>query len=398
MKLSSKGLETILEGQPGLYGVAVDSKNRVFVGLDLGDKPDANDRFLGSVNRVDYDASGNAFLKPIITNIRRPRNLVFHGDLLYLILEAERVIISVNPDLPTEETGMPVVKQELKFDLPLTSANGLAIYNGRFYWGTYGEYADRNKVVGGTIQSANMTEPRDIRTLASNLGRTRGLGFDAKGNLYFTTESNVKDQGNSGILGMLTPDGNVTTLIEGLDYPQFLAVYPDGTALIPFARENFIAMYNPNLRTNRLISSINNVDIFGVNIKPGTFSATDTTLKLEFTELGKNLTFSLNLENTTGAKGGWVTVPFQALNLSPEQLSRYATELPYPVQPEVPAPGYFIKPTVKCTIGTKVCAANVLSKRTHVGWRWPMTGPEGLEKPAEGFSENPEAFFINFFW
>ena len=98
MKLSPKGLEPILTGQPGLY-----------VGLDLSDDKDKNGKYQGSVKRVEYDASGKAFLKPLVTNIRRPRNLVVHGKRIYFILEAERVIVSINPDQVTE-SGMPNLK------------------------------------------------------------------------------------------------------------------------------------------------------------------------------------------------------------------------------------------------------------------------------------------------
>jgi hypothetical protein len=243
-----------------------------------------------------------------------------------------------------------------------------------------------------------MSNPGVITTHATGLGRTRGLGFDSTGNLYFTTESDSQDHGNSGILGMITPDGKMKTLIEGLDYPQFLAVYPNGAALIPFARENFIAMFNPTLPAKRLSSPYDKIDIFGVNLESGTSSVADTFLKLEFPDLGKSFSFSLKVPGTSGARGGWISMPFSTLGLSSAQLSYYSTELPYPVQPETPAPGFFPKPTVRCSIGDKPCATRVLSRRSHVGWRWPMTGPEGSEKPPAGFSESPDAFVINFFW
>jgi hypothetical protein len=396
MKLSPKGLEPILVEQPGLYGVAVDSKNRVYVGLDLGDQKDASGKFVGSVNRVEYDKDGKAFLKPLITNIRRPRNLVSYGPKLFLILEAERVIISINPDKITA-TGMPAVKQEFK--LPIKdSANGLAIYKENFYWAQYGEYADRNKIVGGTIRSTSMKNPGEIKTIASGLGRTRGVAFDAKGNLYFTTESNEKDQGNSGVLGKISPDGTITTLIDNLDYPQFLAVHRDGTVIIPFCRENFIAMLQPKAPSKKLNSPYAGIDIYGTGLFSGTSTADDTILTLSFPGLGRTFKFPVKVDNSSGVHGGWVTIPLSTLNLSQKELASYQTELPYPTQPEVPAPGFFKKPTIKCSIGGKTCGAAIISRRSHVKWRGPMTGPEGAEQPPAGFSEKPISFLVNFYW
>ena len=396
MKLSSKGVESVLINQPGLYGVAVDSANRIYVGLDLGDEPDASGKFVGSVNRVEYDKGGKAFLLPLITNIRRPRNLVVYGHRLYLILEAERVIISINPDKITK-TGMPAVRREFK--LPIKdSANGLAINKGNFYWAQYGEYEDRNKIVGGTIRSTSMKNPGEIKTIASGLGRARGVAFDANDNLYFTTESNAKDQGNSGVLGKISPNGTITTLIDDLDYPQFLAVYLDGTVIIPFCRENFIAMLQPKAPSKKLNSPYPGIEIFGTGLISGTSDADNSTLTLSFTELGRTLKFRVKVDNSSLVHGGWITVPFSSLNLSQRELAQYRTELLYPMQPEVPTPGFFKKPRVTCSIGGKNCAASVLSRRSHVKWRWPMTGPAGAEQPPAGFSETPHAFLVNFYW
>ena len=396
MKLSSKGLEPVLINQPGLYGVAVDAANRVYVGLDLGDEPDGSGKFVGSVNRVEYDKDGKAFLRPLITNIRRPRNLVVHGQRLYLILEAERVIISINPDKITK-TGMPAVRREFKIPIK-DSANGLAIHRGNFYWAQYGEYADRNKIIGGSIRSTSIKNPGEIKTIASGLGRARGVAFDANDNLYFTTESNAKDQGNSGVLGKISPDGTITTLIDDLDYPQFLAVYLDGTVIIPFCRENFIAMLQPKAPSKKLNSPYPGIEIFGTGLISSSSDADNTTLTLSFTELGRTFKFPLKVDKSSQVHGGWVTVPFSSLNLSRAELAPYRTELLYPVQPEVPAPGFFKKPKVTCSIGGKYCAASLLSKRSHVKWRWPMTGPAGAEQPPAGFSEAPHAFLVNFYW
>ena len=396
MKLSPKGLEPILTEQPGLYGVAVDSRNRIYVGLDLSDDKDKNGKYLGSVNRVEFDSSGKAFLKPLVTNIRRPRNLVVHGKRIYFILEAERVIVSINPDQVTE-SGMPNLRQEFK--LPIKdSANGLAIYKGRFYWAQYGEYADPKQIVGGSIRSTSMKKPGEIITIASGLGRTRGVGFDASGNLYFTTEANEKDQGNSGVLGKISPDGELKTLIDRLDYPQFLAVFPNGSVIIPFCRENFIAMFYQNVRNKQLPSPYPGIKLFGVSDEGTKVSENQTTLTLTFNELGKSFNFSLPTNKAVGPRGGWVTIPFRSLGVSKEALAQFTDELPYPVQPEIPAPGFFKKPIITCSVGGKPCAASVLSRRTRVKWRWPMTGPAGAEKPPPGFKENPDAFLVNFYW
>jgi hypothetical protein len=399
MKLGAEGLQEVLPRQPGLYGVAVDSKNRIYVGLDLSDDKDSSGNYMGSVNRVEFDATGAASLKRLVVNIRRPRNLVVYQNRLYFILEAERVIKSIDLDEVTS-TGMPTLREEFKLNI-VESANGLAIYDGRFYWTQYGQFADPDQVVGGTIRSTSMANPGVITTVASGLGRTRGIGFDAAGNLYFTTESNAQDQGNSGVLGKVSPSGEVTNLIDNLDYPQFLAVSPTGSVVLPFCRENFVAIFHQDIKNVAVSTPYTGIELFGVGIGGPSGAGRNKTLTLSFGELGGSLNFPITLDETKG-RGGWVTIPFDALanslKIPIERLSEYSKELAYPVQPEVPAPGFFKKPSITCAIGGSPCTAYVLSRRTHVLWRWPMTGPAGHEQPPAGFSENPDAFLVNVYW
>jgi hypothetical protein len=243
-----------------------------------------------------------------------------------------------------------------------------------------------------------MQQPGPITTVATGLGRARGVGFDAVGNLYFTTESNEKDQGNSGMLGKIAPDGTKTVLIDRLDYPQFLAVYPNGSVIIPFCRENFIAMFYQNVQNKEVSTSYPGIKLFVASDENSKPQEAPAKLSLTFSELGKTLTFLVPATASGRPRGGWVTIPFRELGLSKEALAQFTEELPYPKQPDVPAPGFYKKPIVRCSVEGRSCAANVLSRRTRIKWRWPMTGPAGAEKPPEGFKENPDTFLINFYW
>ena len=98
MRYTSKGLEIVLANTPGLYGVIVDARGRVYVGQDMSDHPfnggpDAG-KFQGSVSRVDFDKANRAMLTKVIKYVRRPRQLLMDGTTIFLTLEAERRIIS----------------------------------------------------------------------------------------------------------------------------------------------------------------------------------------------------------------------------------------------------------------------------------------------------------------
>jgi hypothetical protein len=398
MRLGRNGLETLLDHQPGIYSVGVDAKNRIYIGLDLGDLPDPSGKYPGSIQRVDIDAAGKTHLHPIVTGIRRPRQIAFEGDMLYTLLEAERTVIGCNPDLVGTE-GMPEVKTVISIHSE-QPGNGLAVRNGVFYWCEYGIYQLKSdgvtrRIEGGRIRSAK--PGGEITTLADGLGRCRGLGFDAAGNLYVTTEANEKDHGNSGTLGMVSPDGKYNTVLDGLDYPQFISVFPDGDVLIPFARENFLGRYQPKMKMAPLASTYPGVEIYGNHIASGTSSVADTKLTIEFPEFQRTFDFSVAISDPQPPTGGWLKIPIKALNLPPELLKKYTVEPTYPA-PNIPGPGFFEIPPVKCSIGGKPCAASILVRREHVGWRWPMTYPGGIETPASGFSETPQELLVNFYW
>ena len=417
MKYSSKGLEVVLANTPGLYGVIVDAKGRVYVGQDMSDHPfhggpDAG-KFQGSVSRVDFDKANRAILTKVIKYIRRPRQLLMDGTTIFLTLEAERRIIScsnadtrTNPCIPKPTGENPKSNDDRNyFKTELTTnaispPNGLAYRDGVFYWAETGIYqlnADKSKwIEKGRVRSSSGKPGEQIKTVVEGLGRARGLGFDAAGNLYVTCESEDKDEGNTGTLGVITPNGKYSILLSGLDYPQFPAVYPNGSVLITTARENFMLLYQPNLKFDPLKSGYQGTELYGSNFTNGANSGKNLKLVLEFTDLKKTFSFAVTPSNSN-AKYGWLTVDINSLKLPKALLNRYTIE-PAERNALVPGPGWFRTPPVKCTIGGKPCSAKILVHRTQGGWRWPMTYPNGIEMPFPGFTENPDKFLVNFFW
>ena len=417
MRYSSKGLEVVLANTPGLYGVTVDSKGRVYIGQDMSDEPfktgpDAG-QYQGSVNRVDFDSAKKAYLTKVLKFIRRPRQLIMDGSTVYLTLEAERRIISctnvdtrANACIPKPANEAPAANEDTKYwKTVLTTnvippTNGLAFRDGVFYWAETGIYqvnADGSKwIEKGRVRSSSGKPGETIKTVVDGIGRARGLGFDATGNLYVTCESEDKDEGNSGTLGVITLDGKYTVLVRGLDYPQFPAVYPNGSVLLTTARENFMLLYQPNLNAPKLKSPYPGVDLYGTNFINGPNPPKNATLILEFTDLKKKYSFPVFGTNK-GPMSGWLIVDIKSLNLPKKLFDLYTIE-PSERSAMVPGPGWFRTPPVKCTLGGKPCAAKVMVHRTQGGRRWPMSYPNGVEMPFPGFTENPDQFMVNFFF
>ena len=417
MRYSSKGLEVVLANIPGLYGVTVDSKGRVYIGQDLSDDPfktgPDTGKYQGSVNRVDFDAAKKAYLTKILKFIRRPRQLLMDGSTIYLTLEAERRVIActnvdtrVNLCVPKPAGEAPAADDDSKYwKTTLTTnvippPNGLAYRDGVFYWAETGIYQTRDDgskwIERGRVRSSSGKPGEAIKTVVAGIGRARGLGFDAAGNLYVTCESEDKDEGNSGTLGVISPDGKYTVLVGGIDYPQFPAVYPNGSVLITTARENYMLLYQPNLNAAKLESPYPGVELFGTNFVNGPNPTKNATLVLEFTDLGKQYSFPV-LGTNTGSMSGWLIVDIKSLNLPKKLFDLYTIE-PSERSAMVPGPGWFRTPPVKCTLGGKPCEAKVMVHRTQGGWRWPMSYPNGVEMPFAEFYETPDKFMVNFFF
>ena len=247
----------------------------------------------------------------------------------------------------------------------------------------------------GRVRSSSGKPGEAIKTVVAGIGRARGLGFDAAGNLYVTCESEDKDEGNTGTLGVITPDGKYTVLVGGIDYPQFPAVYPNGSVLITTARENYMLLYQPGLNAAKLKSSYPGVELHGTNFIHGQKSSKNSTLVLEFTGLSKKYSFPV-LGTNKGSMSGWLTVDIKTLKLPKKLFDLYTIE-PTERSANIPGPGWFRTPPVKCTLGGKPCTAKVMVNRQQGGWRWPMSYPNGVEMPFPGFNETPDKFMVNFF-
>jgi len=382
-----------------MYSVVVDARGRVFVGLDLGDTADESGAYRGMVAQViESPVNGvAASLRPVIRGIRRPRQMAFDDSgNLFVVLEAEKKIIVCKPEDGSTSCATPETAVTLRGNSP---PQGVAYRNGRLYWSEYGVYSDIANPVDGAIKSVAFPGCTVADTVVADLrGRGRGIGFDASGSLYVVTEANALDQGNTGALGKVGADGKFEVLVSGIDYPQFLAVAGDGGCVVPMARETVIGLISPNLRMNPLASANPAVSIVGSNLTSGAFAATDMTLTLEFPELGRRFSFSVQDASNEAPTYGWATFALANLSMTDSQMKSFTTEFAYPT-PTVPGPGFYRSPTVLCRIGSKPCVAHVLPGRTQTRARWPMWyTSSGLEMPAAGFDETPNQWLVNFYW
>jgi hypothetical protein len=404
-------LEPIIEQQGGMLTVFVDPKDRLYVGLDLSDEKDANGRFKGSVNRVDIGPNGKKVLTPVIRYLRRPRQMAWDGNKLYVQLEAERMIISCEVDqgsceYPDQKNGTAktaVIEVDNRATLP--PPNGMAFRNGVFYWAETGIYQlreDKTKWIEmGRIRSKAPGKP--AVTLKDGIGRTRGIGFDTAGNLYFSAESNDKDQGNSGTLarllpdatGVISPQSKYELLLDRIDYPQFIKVLWNGEVLIPLARENFMGLYDPKLKVVKQIVPEPFIDMYAQNLSVTPDAANAKTLSFEFPEFGKKFEYLVTTESGPSLTTGWLKIKIEGLKLPKALYDKYVNYPAFP-SPLIPGPGFYRIPEVTCTFAGKACTARGIVYRTQKSWRWPMYYPNGVETPAEGFSEDPDHFLFNF--
>jgi hypothetical protein len=413
MRQSPSGvLEAIYTEQGGMLTVFVDPQDRLYVSLDMGDTKDANGRFIGSVVRVDNGANGTKVLTPVIKFVRRPRQMAWDGVKLYVQLEAERMIISCDvdqgaceyPDTVATQTNAKKAIIEVDNRSVVPPPNGMTFRNGTFYWAEYGIFqqrADGSKWVEmGRIRSKSPGQP--AVTLKDGLGRTRGVGFDTAGNLYFTTEANEKDQGNTGTLARLLPDstGKISAnskyelLLDKVDYPQFIKVLHNGEVLVPLARENWMGLYDPKLKMEKQAVSESFIEMYAQNLTVTSGDSAAKLLSFNFPEFGKKFDYLINTQDP-GLKTGWLKINIKGLNLPEDLFKKYVNYPPFP-SPLIPGPGFYRIPSATCEFDAKPCSMRGIVYRTQVLWRWPMFYPNGVETPADGFSEDPDHFLFNF--
>jgi hypothetical protein len=84
----------------------------------------------------------------------------------------------------------------------------------------------------------------------------------------------------------------------------------------------------------------------------------------------------------------------KSFNLSESVFNSYSKELAFP-NVRATGPGFHEYPTISCTTDYSNCEAKVLSLRSQVGWRWPMSYPNGIETNHPGFDESAYDFLIN---
>jgi hypothetical protein len=282
-------LETLLRNQPGLYSVVAGPQNQLYFGLDLGDNADpVTGKFPGKIARLNL-SERNPFPITVVDNIRRPRQMTFDekGTLL-VVLEADRRIIYCTPLSNEVSCSSPRIAVQTD---PRYPPNGLAFWNGMVYWSEYGEFVNRDDILFGRIKKAPFPNGFEETVIANLTGRGRGIASDRYGNIYFVTESNAEDHGNSAFLGMIrNGQKNFTVLVDGLDYPQFISISPkDGSVIIPMAREPFIARYIPNAKTFNLGKRNPGLTAHGNEIKIpfSSVSIPYKNVRLNFTQLGR---------------------------------------------------------------------------------------------------------------
>lgn len=378
-RVTPKGeLRTVALGRGAAESLTVDKEGNVFVAFD-------SDHDEGSILRIAPDGEESA----IVSGFTRVRQLACddHGNV-YFVLEAAGQIRKWHRTSGAVETILS----------GLNCPEGVVVgADGSLYYSEYGAFTG---MLGDDLKpgSVHVLRPDgSVAQLAGGFWRARGLALTPSGDLFLATEANVWDQGNSGILAKISPDGQVERVLQGLDYPQFPSAGADGKVYFPVNRDNLILAYDPQAEFTAYPWPNPSDAVLGVS--GGTWTPTladEAGAPLKLTVQDLVFEGRARLTNPGYPMRIWVRIPAGLLDLSREQY-------PYPT-PEHCGPGLFELPPVNCTRAGRVFVAPV---RGHVRSRWPVRYNEAETDPnsirpgsinnpifGEGFSESPVAYLV----
>jgi len=364
-RLTPQGeVKIVALNKPGAYGVAVDREGNAFVGFE-------STRRDGGILRVTPEGEQSF----IVEGLYRPRQLFCdEAGNVWFVIEDSREICRWNRESGAVETILDGLK----------CPQGLAVTSdGTVYYSEYGVFGEAGVALEpGSVH--RRTPDGAVRQLASGFWRARGIALDAQGNVYVTSEANAWDQGSSGALFKISPQGEVTPAAVGLDYPQFPAVDAAGRVVFTVCRDNLVLAYAP--QAEFAVSQWPGQPEIEVAVCGGTWGPDvdgegSSPLRLEVEELvleGRVLP-----SRPDQAVSIWVRLPEKSLALGNEQIG-------YPLTPGLP--GLYALPEVESVEASRLFTLPV---RRHVRSRWPVHHNEaGTELAAEGFDESPEAFLV----
>jgi hypothetical protein len=360
-------------GLPGMFGIALDTANNIFVGRDLGD--------VGSPGKITKITPAGVETD-IVSGITRPRQVTtdIAGNVYFTIESPYNIYkwTKVTATLSTLVSGLSYPPE------------GVAVANdGTIY---FSEYGAPESGVAGTVKKR--TTGGTVTTLATGFWRARGLVIDsANSYLYLCTEANQEDNGNSGLLAKIKiADGTWTKALEGIDYPQFPSLAPDGSIYFTLTRDSWLAAYNPaTSSTDSSWASNANVKI-GVSGGQWTGAGTGNQLKIN---IGNSATLqgTITAASANGTVHGWVRVPESLISLDSAEIYTGC------LTPEHPVPGIFRLPKVTYQVDSGSCVITMMALRRHTGKRWPMQNIGTCsESPDASFAENPTAYLLYFAW
>jgi sugar lactone lactonase YvrE len=361
---------------PGMYGVATSDMGGVFVGLDLGDLGNP-----GKVLRISQDGTDH----DVVLGITRPRQMTCdRNGNLFVALEGGRVL---RWDRTTQRTTELMTAR--------TPVGGIAVGpDGSVYVSEYGQFRHMPEGYSRPEEPGVVKVRRPdgtVHVLAEGFWRARGIALQGS-SLYLCTEADREDHGNSGLLVRLdTLTGQQETCVDRMDYPQFPAADVQGCVYFTLGRDNKLVAYHPAPFRASInpVPSVKKAVVRGGHIEWGAMGR-PTCFLLESQSL--RLEGAFQLEKDASSIEGYIEVPADRFELNPKPLYEVFDS-------EHPAPGIFELPAVRTKVGSGSLTLHVLPLRRHQGKRWPMRNVGTVnEAPAEGFSEQPEAFRFHFTW
>lgn len=368
---ASGAMTTVVSNRSGLFGVAIDPVGNLFYAQDFG--AGASKVVWRKPNGVEQD---------IISGISCPKQVaVDTAGNVYVVQEWGGIFKW------TKNTGAA----GLLMQTPPVLEGVTVAPDGRIYYCTYARGGGTGTIL--TQGAVWVCETNGVsRPLAGGFGRGRGIALAPNGDLYVAAEANVWDNGNSGVLVKITTNGVKTTVVSGIDYPQFPSAGPDGKVYCTLARDNKLVCYDPH-----------NSFTLQSAPKPGVaLTAEGATWQ---PTSGGSYPFQLHLTNTTspsdaitipgylrvspgaGKISMWFNVPVTNLHISLVQLTNSAGNT---------NTGAFQLPAASVDWAYGVETVSVVPLREHQRCRWPMTNPGSgaSETPAPDFAEKPVSYLV----